>query len=110
MKVAIPPTTQVGGHKHEIVFTKDLIDEGLYGRVNHRTLRIELNPVRPESQQMEALLHEIIHVVSGVYCNNHLSEDDVSGVSEGLCQVMRQWGIEFDLSQIPEVGDNTGLP
>lgn len=103
MIIKIPSTVKVGGHPHTIVFSKDLIDDGCNGRVNHRTLRIELNPVRPESQQMEALLHEAIHIISCVYCNSHLTEDDVSGLSEGLCQVLKCWDIEFDLSQIPDL-------
>lgn len=104
MKLVIPETVQIGGHVYKIVFNRDVVDEGDYARVNHRTLTIELNPVRPASQKGEALIHELIHIVNSVYNNGRFNEDDVAGLSEGLWQVLNAWIEDIDFSNIKEVG------
>ena len=102
MKLVIPPEIQVGGHKYSIAFNENLKDDNDYGRVNHRLQKIELNPARPTSQRVEALIHELLHVISNVYADRKLEEGDISAVSEGLLQVFQQLDIELDFSQIKE--------
>ncbi len=103
MRLVIPPTIQIGGHIYSIVFNKEVEDDGSYAQVNHRTQKIELNPIRPKSQIDEAFLHELFHIINKVFANSNLGEDGISANSEGLLQVIRQWDIELDFSQIPEV-------
>lgn len=102
MKLVIPDKCQIGGHTYRVAFNASMKDEGDYGRVNHRLQKIELNPVRPESQRTEALIHEVLHVINSVYFDRHLEEDAIAAISEGLLQVFQQLDIEVDWSQIPE--------
>lgn len=102
MKLVIPPKVQIGGHTYSITFNEDLKDDNDWGRVNHRLLRIELNPARPLSQMLGALIHELLHVINNVYGNSCLEEGDMHNVSEGLTQVFQQLGIELDFDQIPK--------
>ncbi len=101
MKLVILPKYQIGGHTYSVVLNADLKDDNEYGRVNHRLQRIELNPARPNSQIIEALIHELLHTINCVYFNRHLEEDSISAMSEGLLQVFQQLGIEPDFGQIP---------
>lgn len=104
MKLVIPVEFPIGGHTYSVVFNADLKDENDYARVNHRLQKIELNPARPRSQIVEALIHELLHVINKVYANTSLGEDDIAAISEGLLQVFNQLGIEIDFSKIPEEG------
>ena len=101
MKLVIPPEIQIGGHTYSIVLNEDLKDDNDYGRVNHRLQKIELNPVRPMSQRIEAFIHELLHVINNVYGNANLREEDIGVISEGLLQVFQQLGIEPDFNQLP---------
>lgn len=102
MKLVIPNTIQVGGHTYSIVFNDELEDGNDHAIVNHRLLRIELNPDRPPSQRVEALIHEWLHIINNVYANNRLAETDIEDLSQGLYQVFQQLGIEFDYRLIPQ--------
>ena len=103
LKVKVPQTIQVGGHIYSIWFNRELDDEEHYGVTHHRKLTIEINPTRPESQQVEALWHEWLHLVNNTYCNRRLDEEMLEGLSEGLCQVWQQLGITLDWGDIKEI-------
>lgn len=100
MKLLIQPKIQVGAHTYSIRFNEDLKDDGDYARVNHRTQVIEINPLRPKSQIYESYIHEMLHIINNVYVDAELSERQISGISEGLAQVMLQFDIEPDLRLI----------
>ncbi len=87
------------------MFNDELMDDGDYARVNHRTQRIELNPIRPKSQQDESFIHELLHIINCVYNNHNMSEDSIDASGAGLFQILSQWNVEFDFSQIPKLGD-----
>lgn len=99
--IKVPKQIQVGGHTYSIALSKDLKDSDSWGAVNNRLQIIVINIERPESQRVEALIHEILHVINNVYHNGNLEEGDVSDVSEGFCQVFSQLGIKLDWSEVP---------
>lgn len=84
----IPSSIQVGGHTYEIVTIAAMPDNA---SVTHRLQRILINLESPESRRISGLMHEILHIVSDVYCAGRLSEDDVDGLGEGLFQVLLQF-------------------
>ncbi len=100
MKLKVPNEIRVGGHVYSIALSNDLKDSDCNAAVNHRLKVIVINTDRPESQKIEGLGHELIHIVNHVY-NCNLEEDDVRRLSEGLFQVFSQLGIEVDWSAVP---------
>jgi len=88
MLVKLPDKIQVGGHTYEIVVVAAMPDSAA---VTHRLQRILVNLESPESQRVKGLLHEITHIINNVYCGSRLEEDDVSGIAEGLLQVLLQF-------------------
>jgi len=101
MKVKVPLQIPVGGHSFAILFDRELEDSNQHGLVNFRLLQIRINPLRPPSQQVEALIHEVLHIVAVVYANNSLGEEVVDSTSEGLLQVFNHFDVELDWSDIP---------
>jgi len=98
--IKVPRTIRIGGHQYTIVFSQGVSDAGDYGRVNHRTLTIELAPERPMSQKAASLIHEILHIINNVYNNRHCEEDDLDALAEGFNQVLEALGIELDWGDI----------
>jgi len=98
----VPQSITVGGHSYRIVLNDELVDDNSCATVNHRKLRIEINPVRPPSQRTEAFIHELIHIIDRVYVNNELEERQIVGISEGLNQIISQLNIDLDWGDIKE--------
>lgn len=100
MKLKIPPEVQVGGHVYSIALSPDLKDSDCHAAVNHRLLLLLVNADRPESQKVEGLGHELIHIIDDVYdCD--LEETQINRMAQGLFQVFSQLGIEVDWSEVP---------
>ena len=96
----VPKQIQVGGHTYTIGLSKDLKDSNSNAAVNHRLLAILIDDDRPESQKIEGLFHEVIHIISHVY-GVDLEEAQVDCLGQGIFQVFAQLGIELDWSDIP---------
>ena len=97
MKVKVPQVIQVGGRAFKIVMLSDLvIKEGAAGRCVVRIGEIKVDTTCcPEAKQGN-FLHELVHAIDYVYCGDHLTEDTVSGLSEGWLQFLKQLGIELE--------------
>lgn len=96
MKIKVPDTIKIGGHKYTIILDngKRMLDENIYGEINHRKLEIRINSTRPDSQRREALIHEILHGVDKVY-DSDCDEKTISHLSEGLNQTFDELDIQF---------------
>lgn len=105
MILKIKNKIKVGGHILDVVLDgDDLEDRGLNGSLNTRKGMMSINSTRPKSQQIEAWFHEIIHSVNNVFINGErLTEEQVSGISEGLFQVFVDMGVDFDLTSLGQV-------
>lgn len=101
MKIKVKKQYQVGGHIYAIALDPDLEKQDDLGVVDHTGQRIYINPTRPKSQMLEALLHELIHVVNVVFTHHELGESHVGGLAQGFLQLLGQHEIEFDWSDIP---------
>lgn len=106
MKVKVPSRIQVGGHFYRVIYgtSDNFKDDGRRGRVNYRTLLIEIDPERPASQQTEALLHEVLHCINSIYATNRLDDEGLDHFSEGLIQLFVNLGIELDWGDIQMEG------
>lgn len=97
MRIKIPDKVQVASHTYEINFVSNLIrDEGDRGKLTPHRMLIELDDNMHESLTPVTFLHELLHVIDRHYNCERLHEDDVLCLSEGLCQVLKDIGIEFE--------------
>lgn len=101
LKIKVEKQYQVGGHIFTVVLDPDLEKRKDWGVIDHLSLRIYINPTRPESQILESLVHELLHAIDGIFVADSLSEAQVSGLAQGLLQILTQHGVELDWSEIP---------
>ena len=98
--IKVPKQVQIGGHIYRIALSADIKDSDCHAAVNHRLLAILVSTDRPESQKIEGLGHEIIHIINNIYgCD--LEERQIDGLGQGLFQVFSQVGLTLDWSDIP---------
>jgi hypothetical protein len=96
------PTIQIGGHtfKIELKDASTVDGDNRWGET-----RLEKNEIlvatkardgecRPISSIEQCLLHELAHAVSQIY-NADLSEGQTVQMSEGLYQVLKQYGLKL---------------
>jgi len=104
MIVKVSSAIQIGGHLYQICFDHDLQDRNDWGEVNHHTQLITINESRLASQRTEALVHELLHVISRIFyhSNDDVTEQLIGSMSEGLTQVFVELGVELDWSDIKE--------
>ena len=62
-----------------------------------REILIHNSDVYNQQDKSVTFLHELLHSISDVYCANHVAEDDVDGLANGLHQVLEKFGIRFVL-------------
>lgn len=106
MNIKIPQVIQIGSHKYSIQFREwDMRDGGYYSRVNHRRQVIEIDPTRPASQRIYALIHEVGHIINNVYLDGELDEKQINGIAGGYAQLLSGFNVELDWSDIPNVGE-----
>ena len=96
------PYFQCGGHEYEIhlinAYTVD--DDNNLGDTHHYKQRIRVallcsdGTPRNLSSIEETLCHEIVHTVSRVF-NADLTEAQVLQTSEGLYQILKQFGLKL---------------
>jgi hypothetical protein len=97
------PHVQVGGHTYKI----ELINAGMVDDSNENTgdshhykqvVRVATLCSNGENKGLssceETLLHELIHCASRVY-NSDLTEDQVVSLSEGMYQILKQFGLKL---------------
>ena len=101
-KIKVGKTCQFGGHTYSIKFDPGLQDDLDFGTVNSRTQEILINPVRPDSQKFEALIHEYLHISSHVFYHGEeeIMEKMIASLSEGMSQVRIGMGLELDWTEI----------
>ena len=104
-KVPVPREIVCGSHTYKVVLshkaTAELTDEGDFGEVNHRTMEVRINLSRPDTQKTEALLHEALHIAERVFASGeNMSERQTRLLSEGLSQIIKGWGIEFNWDEV----------
>lgn len=104
-KILVKKQYQVGGHTYVVAFDPDLEKQDDWGAVDHLSLRIYINPFRPESQKLESLIHEFLHAINGVFVANSLSEAQVAGIAQGFLQILTQHGLKLNWSDIPYKSD-----
>ncbi len=101
MKFKTLDKVQVGGHWHSIELKDSYSVDGdgqNKGESGHEEKSIVVSfrtcdgGFRPLSGTEESLLHELIHAASYTF-RAQLSEDQTTALSEGLYQILKQYGL-----------------
>ncbi len=74
---------------------EDLHRCGVLGTCSPVSQTIVIDPTTSPQMVNLTFIHEIVHAVSAVYCNDELEEKTVSQLAYGLHQVLEQLGIRF---------------
>ena len=101
MQIKIPKVIEVGAHPYTIKYDDELVEEeGLLGKHEHKKLTITIYPNQLPTNKMTTFIHEHLHATSLVFCRDHVPEEMVLGLAEGMTQLFTQLGIEFDWSEV----------
>ena len=99
--VPVGPIVEIGGVGIDIQYGQE-VDTHLSGRgylgeytVGQATIKVRSDLAPTET--MATLVHEMHHAVNESYCGGTLSEEQVQGVAQGTCQILRQLGIQLVL-------------
>lgn len=102
MQIKVPKTIQIGAHSYKIFLDKHLTESNDGGEIIFADFLILVNPTRVGSRRLVGLLHELLHGVDHTYNNFATGEGEIWGLAEGMAQVLTQFDIELDWSDIPE--------
>lgn len=102
MEIKIPKQIKIAGRTYTIKFSKNIIrDDGDRGTVCYGTQIIELYDRLEKEQLAVTFLHEYIHAVEQHLCGREIiSEATTCGLSEGIYQLLDNFGIEFSWEDI----------
>jgi hypothetical protein len=103
MKIKIQEELNIGCHPYQVVFNKLLYDAQAFGRSSMGNEYLQLNPTNTLAQNEVTLWHEIISILYDNLIGERLSENVACALSEGICAVFKEMGIEFDFSKIKEL-------
>jgi len=103
MRIKVSKEIKIGAHSYKVVYKKHLgKDQGFRGTIEHRQEEIWIDPENPLCQRNCTLLHEAMHLISGVFSIG-LEDDAIDRVAEGMAEFLfNNLGIEFDWSDIKE--------
>lgn len=84
----LPKSVTVGGFKFKVesVAEIDVADSEGECDINDCTIKIKTGLGEREYQRF---LHEVVHAITSVYCNDSISEENVESLSQGLFQVAK---------------------
>ena len=92
-----PENVVVAGITYEVKQEVGLVaNTNNHGECRHLVNEIVVDKSIPSSRKSQIFCHEMIHAIDNTFANNDTPEWVINGHSEGLWQVLQQWGIEFD--------------
>ena len=86
-----PQAVRIGTQNYEVEFVDKLSDCStiLYGHHLHSEMKIKLGSDYPDDLQRETFVHECLHAIDCRYLNDKLSEDQISVLSSGIFDWIR---------------------
>lgn len=107
MKLVIPSEIQIGARTIRIRISEKLLEASESSASYTESLsiiRLSLirgGKTRSTAEVFESLLHEVAHIIDGLYMRE-LEERQIGVLGSGLAQALLSLGIEPDFSEIPE--------
>ena len=101
-KIKVPTVIQVGSHHYKIYLDKHLNESNDGGMVVFADFIVLINPARISTRRFVGLLHELLHLADYTYNNFATGEEEIWGLAEGMAQMLCQFDIELDWSDIPD--------
>ncbi len=97
----LPANVQIGGYTYTIDLSdqaaNELESKAAFADHSNLLKRIRLNSRATQQQMDNDFIHETLHAIGHVYFDDDLDEKVVSGLANGLQQVLGQMGIHFTL-------------
>lgn len=103
MKIRIEEELNIGCHPYKVIFNNLLHDSPAFGRSSMGSEYLQLNPQNTQAQNETSFLHEIISILHFNLIGENISENVACALSEGLCAILNNMGIEFDFSKLKEL-------
>ncbi len=102
LKIKVRKELTLGAHTYKVVFNRGIRDDDNSGVLMRRKQKLVIDPTLPESVRAETFLHEVAHWVCDIW-GIDVPDNDVVRLGEGLAEFfMRNFGLEFDWSDIEE--------
>ena len=93
----IPKTIQVASNIYDIKFVPNLIrNEENRAKIVRHELSMEIDDNMHRSLVPVTFIHELVHLADMHFNCERLSEDEVLCLSEGLSQILKGMGVEFE--------------
>ncbi len=96
----IPGSITVGGYSYTVDIGEsaalDLESKIAFADHSNLLKRIRLNSRATQQQMDNDFIHETLHAIGHVYFDDDLDERVVSGLANGLQQVLNQLGVHFE--------------
>ena len=104
MKVKVPREIEVAGFSITIdcseESTKYLQSISLFGEYIRCLRLLRIRNDLTQQEWANTFWHEIEHIIDDLFLGRKLEEEKIDVISNGLHQVAKQLGIEFDWSEI----------
>jgi hypothetical protein len=92
-----PESLDIGGMRYPIEEDDvELAREARVGCSDHYKGRIVIASWLCPEQWNVTFWHEVIHCIDSTYLNGTLEEGEVNTLANGLCQVLKQLGLEVE--------------
>ena len=99
IEIKIPKEVKVGGIDYEVKIDsqtdRELADCSLNGSSSELLRRIEVSSTLNAQCLSETFIHEFCHAVNNIYCDSHILEPDIDGISHGIHQILEELGVRF---------------
>ena len=97
-KIPQPKSIPVGGRRYEVmVCPKLLAEDDRHGVAEHILRHIRIASELSASCKEETFWHEVVEAINSVYLeNNKIEHQQVSGIGQGVWQILQSLGIEIE--------------
>ena len=86
-KAELPKSIKVLGKPWRVILTESAFGTYTYGATYARELKMEIHKDQPPLQELDTVIHELIHVVEDTI-KLEFSEKDVHGLAAGLVAIL----------------------
>jgi len=96
-EMKFPESIQVGGYTVPVVWDNIFIKNRINGESQNSPFKlITIDESIARNMQNETFWHEVLHQINCIYLDGILEENHIDALGNGLYQVMKGIGVEFE--------------